>query len=292
MGYLANQTRVSSLTIAGTDYTSELVSWQASDQSAYKNGCLTTTGSLALGQIPGGFSVADYNRNDFKRGAPVVLDLVEPGGSPYRHPRGYLYVISTTYDVEAEQVLVEIGCQLSLMSLTDKIDSLLPLAPIFLDTAQETFANISAAFASMGQYVYQDNQGALQTGVFFEGDSTGGVALGEWVSILGVTTLSVQPLAGTGAIPDEIKLSYQIPSAGLAVDRTGYVETVTDESRYFLQYPVAAYVRVNSDADATNPNGTLGNVGSTNTSTPSTGSSSACGNTPDRPGDNRGRDLR
>lgn len=286
MAYIANQTRVASLTIAGTDYTAALVSWEASDETAFKNGCLVTTGSIVLGQVPGSFSVADYDRNDFKRGAPVVLDLTEPGGATYRHPRGYLYVVSMVYDVENEQLLIETGCRLALMALTEEIDDLLPLAPIFLDTAQETFQNISAAFASVGQYVYQDNQGALQTGTFFAGDSTSGVAAGEWVSVLGTTTLSAEPLAGTGAIPDQISLSYQVPSDGLATDRSGHVETVVDESRYFVQYPVAAYVRINSDADSTNPNGTLGNVTNTQTSVPSTGSASACGNTPVQPGDN------
>ena len=106
MSYLVNQTRVSSLTVGGVNYTSSLVDWQASDQTAYKNGCIQTTGSLTLGSYPGGPPVEDYDRDNFRRGTVVILDITDPLGTPYRHPRGYLYVISSSYDVEGEQLVV------------------------------------------------------------------------------------------------------------------------------------------------------------------------------------------
>lgn len=275
MSCLVNTTRVSSLTINGVDYTSSFVEFQVSDSSAYKNGCIVTTGSLVLGQVPGGYDVSDYDRNDFKRGAPVILDLVEPGGSSYRHPRGYLYVISSAYNVEAEQLQVELGCGLSLAALTDDVDELLPLVPITLDTAQKTFSNISACFASAGQFIYQDNQGALQTGEYFDGDTLSGVAAGEWVSVLGVTTLSAQPLAGTGAIPDLIKLSYRVPSDSIATNNKGYVDTVVDISDYFVQYPAIVYTRISTGTENLD-------VAVPYTSSRSV-SISTCGNTPPKP---------
>lgn len=275
MSYLANTTRVSSLTIGGTDYTAAFVEFQASDSSAYKNGCIVTTGSLKLGQVPGSYDVSDYDRNDFKRGVPVILDLVEPGGSSYRHPRGYLYVISSAYDVEAEQLEIELGCQLSLAALTDDVSELLPLVPITLDTAQKTFSNISACFASAGQFIYQDNQGALQTGEYFDGDSLSGVAAGQWISVLGVTTLSAQPLTGTGAIPDLIKLSYRVPSDSVAINNKGYVDTVVDISDYFVQYPAIVYTRINTGTGDLSQAFSYTTTRSTSTST--------CGNTPPKP---------
>ena len=232
----------------------------------------------------------DYDRDNFRRGTVVTLDLVEPGGSPYRHPRGYLYVISTSFDVENEQLVVELGCRLVLMALTEEIDELLSLIPVDLDVAQTTYQNCSASFASVGGYVYQDNQGALRTSLFFGADGNAGVEAGEWVSVLGVTTVSAGPLAGTGAIPDKIALSYQVPADGLNGDQRGRVDLTSTDSYYFLNYPASVYVRTNSDADPQNPNGTLGNINSVNTSpTVSSGSargSSACGNTPGQPVDN------
>jgi hypothetical protein len=243
MGYLANETRVSSLTVNGEDYTSSLISWIVSDESAYDNGCLRTNGTLVLGSYAGGPLIEDYDRNNFKRGALVTLDMQSPGGGQYRHPRGYLYVISTSYSVEDETLEVELGCRLTLMALTENIDDLVPLVPVKLDVAQTTFSNCSAAFASAGQYVYQDNTGALQAGTFFDGDSYASVASGEWVSVLGVTALSVSPLAGSETIPDQINLSYQIPIGIVDEDNKDKVDTVTTESYYFLKYPATIFSR-------------------------------------------------
>lgn len=278
MSYIANQTRVSSLTVGGVDYTSAFKEWVASDSSAYKNGCIQTTGTLTLGSYSGGPLIEDYDRDNFKRGTQVILELVEPGGAQYRHPRGLLYVVSSSYEVESEQLVVELGCRLTMMALTEEIDDLVALTPVALDVAQTSFSNCSAAFASVGQYIYQDNTGALQTGTFFEGDSYDGVAAGDWVSVLGVTAVSVSPLQGSGAIPDEISLSYQVPSDGLSEDNKGLIETVQTDSYYFTAYPATVYVRKNTDATPSNPNGTLGNVGNTSTTAASEPNSSPCGN--------------
>ena len=283
MSYLASTTRVSSLIVGGVDYTSALVEWVASDQSAYKNGCLQTTGTLTIGSYSGGPLVEDYDRNNFKRGVTVTLDLVEPGGAPYRHPRGFLYVISSSYDIESEQLIIDLGCRLTMMALTEEIDELVAITPVTLDVAQTSFQNCSAAFASVGKYVYQDNTGLLQTGVFFDGDSYSGVAGGGWVSVLGRTAMSAAPLQGAEAIPDQIALSYQVPSGSLSEDNRGLIETVETESYYFTSYPATIYVRVNSDASGNNPNGTLGNVNNSSSTAASPANTSPCGNTPEAP---------
>ena len=241
MSYLANKTRVSSLTVGGVDYTAAFIDWTCSDQSAYKNGCLQTTGSLKLGFYSGGPVIEDYDRDNFKRGVQVILELTEPGGSTYRHPRGLLYVITSSYDIESEELTVQLGCRLTMMSLTEDIDDLIALSPVPLDPAQVSFANCSAAFSSVGKYIYQDNAGALQTGTFFNGDSFQGVASGQWLSVLGLTALSASPLQGSAAIPDKISLSYQVPRDGISEDRKGLIETVgfhsfktSSESSFFF----------------------------------------------------------
>ena len=70
MGYLLQKTRAASLSIGGTDYLI-LVSFQVSDASANRNGIITTTGQLILGQQPSG-DIEDYDRNTFKRGTLVT----------------------------------------------------------------------------------------------------------------------------------------------------------------------------------------------------------------------------
>jgi len=279
MAYLVNKTRVESLTINGVNYTSNLVSWTASDSSAYKNGVIQTNGSLVLGNKPGGYNVEDYDRDNFKRGLPVILNITSPGGSAVRHPRGLLYVISTSYQPESLQLTVEIGCSLTLAGLTEDVSEVLPLVPIPLDPVQQTLSNIGANFAAAGQICYQDNTGALQINPFFDGDSTESVAAGEWTSVLGVTALSASPLSSGGAIPDSIQLSYQYPSGSLAGDESGKIDEVLTESYYFTTYPAVAYVRIPPDT------GLDGVTGSTSVSA-STGTTSGCGNTPPNPGGN------
>ena len=291
MTYLSNQTKVSHLSVGGVDYTSSLVEWIVSDQSAIKNGTIQTSGTMTLGSLSGDSSVEDYARNDFRRGTPVILDITDPGGAAYRHPRGYLYVISTSYDIENEQLKVELGCRLVLISLTEEIDDLVAITPVALDVAQTSYQNCSAAFASIGQYVYQDNTGSLVTGEFFDGDGFDSVTAGEWLSILGLTTTAVSPLQSSGAIPDLIELSYQVPDDGLNEDGKGRVDTTTTESYYFTKYPAMRFARSGVFIRTTLPNGEVTRtptllspvfVRATRV-TPPASRSSGCGNNPPPP---------
>ena len=289
MAYLVQQTRVSSLTVGGVDFTNSLVDWVASDLSANRNGYITTTGTLTLGQNPGGTEISDYDRDLFKRGTPVILTMQEPGGAAYRHPRGLLYVLSASYNIEAEVLEVDLGCRIALAVLTDDYSDLLPLAPIPLDKAQENIQSIGASFTVAGKYLYQDNQGDLITGIFFDGDDSSGVAAGEWVSVLGETAISVSPLAGGQAIPDRIKLSYSSPTDGLPVDGTGKVDIVETTSNYFVSYPAVTYVREPGETcQVVGPDGRVSEIscivqkgGSKETQRPP--KTSGCGNTPPPP---------
>ena len=269
MSFLNNGTRASNLSVGGVDYTSTLLDFTVSDASAFKNGCLVTTGEMVLGSIPGGYDITDYSRTNFKRGTVVTLDVETPSGSVLRHPRGYLYVLSTNYNVEDEELTVDLGCRLALIATTEDLDFLQTLSPVPLDTAQLSFSGISASFASDGKFVYQDNQGNLVTGTYFDN------APSEWVSILGTTTTSVSPLAGFESIPDGINLSYQVPDSVTNGPGQGYIDTVIDISTYFTAFPAAMYVRnQRPDTDLVE---TEVESGTTNPG------SSGCGNTPPPP---------
>ena len=150
---------------------------------------MSTSGSLTLSGIVGGALLQDYDRNNFKRGAEVILELTEPGGSTYRHPRGLLYVIGDGYSVEDEQITIDIGCRVALATLVDDAATPLPYAPITLDPTQQTVQGVGGSLSAAGKYLYQDNQGNFQTGLFFDGDTLAGTGqpAGEWVSILGTT---------------------------------------------------------------------------------------------------------
>lgn len=279
MGYLVQKTRAAQLLIGGNDYTSSLVQFSVTDSGAFKKGLVTTSGSITLGQRPGQTDIEDYDRNIFKRGTLVTLDIVEPGGTPYRHPRGYLYVFSCSYDVESEQLEIEVACRLSLAYLTDDASSILPLVPIPLDPAQQTVENCSASFAAAGMVLYQTNQGALASRKFFGNDSSAGIGAGAWVSVLGESAISVAPLSTNGAIPDEIELSYEVPEGIIAGDNLGKVDVVTETSYYFINYPATIWKR-NPDP---NPTGVIQLPDQVITIPTSPSSPSNCGQTPTPP---------
>ena len=297
MTYIATGAKIDSLTINGADYTSQLVSWQASDSSAYKNGLLSTQGDAILAGIQGGPYMTDYDRNNFKRGQKVILTVRMPSGSIVRHPRGLLYVIDTEYNVETEQTTILTGCRLALASLTSDVDALVDLAPIPLDPLRTDYNGISGSFSAAGSYLYQTNTGALESRLLFEGDTTSRVASGEWVSVVGQTSLSATPLAGAAAIPDEVSLAYDY--ATTTNPDIPKVEQVTTTSRYFLTYPVVYYRRSARTPVSSTPNPSpppssgngwnrypssrLGSTTGSRSSAGTTGLASSCGNTPAPP---------
>ncbi len=278
MAYLVNQTRVSSLTIGGVTYTNNLLSFTVTDTSAYKNGIIQTTGTLVLGENPNGVDLGDYDRTIFKRGTVIILDVEDPETSAVtRHPRGYMYVISTGYKAETGTLELNIGCSLTLAALTEEVDEILPLVPVPLEPERQDFGNCSASFVAAGQCLYQDNEGVLQVVTFFDGDVNDSVAPGEWTSVLGVTALSASPMLGGNAIPDTLLLSYQVPAGAIGTSDLDKIDETITDSYYFLNYPTTSYVRVSTG---------LSNVTGISTTYNTGGTTSGCGNTPSEPAGN------
>ena len=192
MGYLTTTPRPTSFKIGGVEYIDNMISWQAQDASAFRNGLIATTGTVVLG-TKGGQSLSDYDRNSIKRGKETILQLRYPNDNEKIHPRGRLYVISSAYDPENETLQVELGCILTMKALLERGDELLYLAPIPLDPAQQDYANVAASLAAGGKIAWMKNDGTIAQDDFFSGDTFGGVAPSTFASVRGVTALSVSP---------------------------------------------------------------------------------------------------
>lgn len=242
MSYLIQTNQKTRIKIGGTNYSDYFISFTASDASANRNGLVSTTGSVVLAQVPEGRELAHYRRALFRRGEVVKIDTKIEGGSYVRHPRGYLYVISTSWDGQGERVIMEVGCRVKLAEITDDVSAILPYVNLDLDLAQQTVPNCAAAFQAKGEFLWQDNTGALRVNKFFDGDTNSTTAAGEWISALGVSTIDVKPMAAAGAVPDKIKLSWQVPQDFETVEEPleEVVEVVND---YFISYPAVTYVR-------------------------------------------------
>jgi hypothetical protein len=279
MSYLVNTARLSSLLIGGVNYTSNLISWTASDSSANKNGFVKTQGQLVLGENAAGQDLEDYDRNLFRRGVSVILNITDPStGTVKRHPRGLLYVISTGYDAQSSSLSVEIGCRLTLATISDDNSVVLPLVPIPLEEDRQDLNNCGASFSTAGKCLYQDNNGALVSRTFFQGDGLGTAAAGEWVSIIGRTALSASPLLGGSALPDSLLLSYQSLDLGGLLNIQDKRDINITESDYFLTYPAFKYQRKTPG---------ISDLGtSTVVPAPAVPETSACGNNPPEPAQN------
>ena len=238
MPYIINGARPHSLLIGGTNYTSRLVNFTVSDSSAFKSGFVTTTGTLTLATINDGTSLADYERDMFKRGVVVTLDITYDDGTTVRHPRGYLYILSVNYSIESEQILIELGCELTLRRLINKVDDILSLAPITLDPARKTYEGISSSLATAAKYVYQNNAGTLVTTECFPNNIDNPYYVDNTVfeSWRTVTAVDVSPLA-QGPIPDKIKFTADEPASGSNTNKQGTVETVTTTNYYWVKHP-------------------------------------------------------
>ena len=242
MGFVNLTPKPSSFLVGGVEFISNLVNWQVSDQSAFRNGLIATAGTCVLGSKPGQ-SLADYDRNRFKRGARTQLRVTFPSGRQKLHPRGTLWVISVAYAPEEEQLILELGCDLVMKNILERGEDLLSYTPIPLDPAQEDYANVAASLAANGEIVWANESNQLERATFFSGDAAGSVATSAFVSVRGVTALTVSPMALTQAIPDELQLSYQYPTSVRTEDNQGKVETETTESNYFLRYPATTFER-------------------------------------------------
>ena len=248
MSYIINGARPHTLTIGTTNYTSRLINFTVSDSSAFKQGFVTTSGTVTLATTNDGVNLADYERDMFKRGAVVKLDITYDDGTTERHPRGYLYVLGVSYNIEEEQINIEIGCELTLRRLINKVDDILTLAPITLDPERKTYEGISGSLATAGKYAYQNNQGTIVTTDCFPNQDEFYVDNNVFTSVRGTTVIDVGPLQ-SGPAPDEITFEAAEPTTGSNTSGQGRVDTVTTTSDYFIKHPGPLFKQVRSCQD-------------------------------------------
>ena len=246
MSYI-NTARKSRLTINGVDESSRMISWQVNDDSAFKNGIVRTSGSVVLGTTS--LTQYDYQREAYKRGQVVLMELWNSSGGIYEtHPRGLLYVISTSFDPENQQVVIEIGCKLSLWTISDNIDEIYAYSVVELPEGQRTIQNISQGLYSSNKFIYQDNTGNIaEIDVFnlsFSPDNPDSVA-SYWETRSQTEALSASALSGD-ELPDIVDLEYTFSSSEVF---SAQEKIKTDTSNYDIGFNAVTWVR-----DGSGPN--------------------------------------
>lgn len=278
MTYIVNRHLGARITINGVDRTSNLESIQLSDSSVRGGGLIATSGTVALRQSLGAPSIADYEKTDFLRGQVIVVDIKKPDGSYVRHPRGYLYIIQSSYNPEDNKVEIEVGCLIYLASISDDITNLIGYTSLTIPDDQKNYSTLNDALKTECKLIYQNNQGSIVSGTFFEGDGYNTISNGEWLSIFGVTTLGVTSLGSSSVVPDKIELTYNTTDPNSSSTDPPKVDTVVTDSSYFLVYPASIWERARPTGGLTGVTGTT----TTNTTT-TTRTSDACGTSPVTP---------
>ncbi|WP_375491091.1 hypothetical protein [uncultured Nostoc sp.] len=112
------------LLIGGTDYTPCLISFQGSDSHLDQSGLISFTGQILLGKALGFTQSLDDRKSPgaFCRGKPVTLDIADTNGSLTRHPRGALRLLTPKYDVEKQQLTLEVGDLITLLNFKEPTD--------------------------------------------------------------------------------------------------------------------------------------------------------------------------
>ena len=246
MSYV-NTARRSRLVINGVDESARMISWGANDESVFKNGIMRTSGEVVLGTTS--LTQYDYRREAYKRGQTVQMSLWDSSSSQWQiHPRGLLYVLSTSFDPEKQQVRIEIGCKLALWTISDDVDEMYEYSVVELKDGQKTVQNISQGLYSSGKAIYQDNTGSILEVEAFNlsvspDDPT--TVPANWVSGSQVNVLSAAPLTND-QLPDVIDIDYSYSASAVF---SAQEKISTDTSDYEIGFNAGTWVR-----DGSGPN--------------------------------------
>jgi len=283
VSYFINQTRMAAVLIGGVDYSAYILDITLTDSSGIKNGLIATDGEIIMKYVPGTSFPQDYKRNVFQRGTNVRIDIRFPSGATRRHPRGSLYVLGTTFEPETESIVVEVGCSMALRALSEDIEDLVSRSDLYISPTRLDYSNLSNSMAAQSKILWYDSNNILRESLMYDGETQTSSKPGNFVSVFGVTTLSVQALDARTSFelmdnspdnspyeafdPDDVELSYE---KGPEVDEEG--NTVPDDpdpddpdpddpddpndpdiprqdltitnSRYYIAYPCISYERV------------------------------------------------
>jgi hypothetical protein len=243
MSYI-NTARKSRLTLNGVDESSRMISWQVNDDSVFKNGIMKTSGNIVLGTTS--LTQYDYQRQAYKRGQLVEMSLWDSESAEWVvHPRGLLFVLSTSFDPSEQKITIEIGCQLSIWVLSDNVQAIYDHSPVELFGGQRTIQNVSQALYTSNKFIYQDNTGGIvemSTLDLSSAPDAVETVPGLWATGSKSEALSSVSLSGD-SIPEIIDIEYNYNPDSIFSDP----EKVTaDTSSYDINFNAATWVRTGS----------------------------------------------
>lgn len=106
------------LLVGGEDYSAAMVEAKLDTTELNQSGFVTTVGSITLIDVLGLPGSLDDRKNSitWRTGQTITIDVTNESGVLTRHPVGALRIISSEYNFENSQLLLRVGCLLTLLS--------------------------------------------------------------------------------------------------------------------------------------------------------------------------------
>ena len=210
------------LYINNEDYTKYLIEGSLSDDSAYSSNIITTKGTIVLG---GDTSILDFKKTLFPIGSTVTVYVKRSNNKLYKLPRGHVYVLNSSINVNERKTTLEVGCSLAFLvsresSFEDKIESL--INSTFDSDFKSSFviedynlSTLDSLLKTDGKCIFQDKHGYVQTIDQFGNDGYGANFTGaKLTSYDKHTAINIEALQGSiEDLPSSVFIeeSFEIP---------------------------------------------------------------------------------
>lgn len=227
MSYINASTEIK-LYINDVDVTQYLIQGSISEDSAYSSSIITSRGQIVLG---GTTDIYDFNRTKYPIGSNVDIWCILDNGSITKHPKGRLYIMNSSTNIEDRTLSLEVGCSLAFISEREeqyktKVQSLWSLLSSLdrrsFKVPETTLSALSQYLECVGKVIFQDKYGYVQTIRAFGSGGIGAYAgTPKLVSFDTDTAISVQSIADSSIETDigSIKVEAEVDVPKL-VDKT------------------------------------------------------------------------
>jgi|TARA_R100000482_G_scaffold44225_1_gene15474 Cys-rich repeat protein len=221
MSYINTSTEIK-IYINSVDVTQYLIQGSISEDSAYSSNIITSRGQIVLG---GTTDIFDFNRTKYPIGSSVDIWCVLDNGLITKHPKGRLYIMNSSTNIEDRTLSLEVGCSLAFISEREeqyrtKVQSLWGLLSSddlrSFKVTETTLSNLSQYLECVGKVIFQDKYGYVQTVKAFGSNGIGAYAgTPKLVSFDTDTAVSVQSIADTSIETDvnsiKVEVSIDVP---------------------------------------------------------------------------------
>ena len=243
-----NTSRAVYVYINGIGVSDYLISGELSDDSVYTNSVITTTGTITLG---GSSSVLDFDRSLYPIGSTVSIWAQLDNGEVALHPKGTLYVINSTINIEERTISLEVGC--SLAFIADKEDSYAAAVSLLFDQmlGSETkssfvvdnrdLSTLSNLLEVEGSIIYQDQYGNIQKVPAFGRDGLGSkISPSKLTSFDKYTSIAIESIADTAIEPNVASVlvegTVEVPGGEEPVEPliTSVTERLIDKPIFYI----------------------------------------------------------